>query len=57
MEAREMNNKLQQEISTKIKNSSSNSNARDSRFVTFQPQDRARHQEMMNSSGELQMLK
>ena len=32
-------------------------NERDSRFVTFQPQDKAKHQQMMNSSEELQVLK
>ena len=32
-------------------------NERDSRFVTFQPQDKAKHQQMMNSSEELQILK
>ena len=29
----------------------------DSRFVTFQPQDTAKHQELLNSSGELDILK
>ena len=56
MEVRQMNNNLQQEISNKLSRVSKN-DAIDSRFVTFQPQDRAKHQELLHSSGELEILK
>ena len=42
------------EMASKLKASKSE---RDSRFVTFHPKDKAKHQQMMNSNEELQVLK
>ena len=43
MQIREMTNNLQKEMSNKLKNS------KDSRFVTFHPQDKAKHQELLHT--------
>ena len=52
LEIREENIRLQTEIAGKIKNE------KDSRFMTFQPQDKVKHQELIQQSpGELQTLK
>lgn len=47
MQVRELNNKLQSELAKKAK-STANDN-KDSRFVTFLPQDKQKHQEEQNS--------
>jgi hypothetical protein len=56
MHIRELNNSIHAEMVSKLKNSKE-SNSKDSRVITFQPQDRTKHQALLSSQEELQVLK